>query len=113
LEPDWNLAQSPSNLEQKPCKQLEDDIQELTNDLHHAHITHQVQECIIEGANAQLIIQNIFATKLNSTLNTKENKKADDHTKFFSGGKGQHLTGENFIQQKALLTKEKEDEEAA
>jgi hypothetical protein len=113
LKPDWNLAQSPSNLERKTRKQLEDEIRELTNNLRRAHITHQVQERIIEGANAQLIVQDIFAIKLNTALNTKENEKADDRTKLFPGGKGRHLTGEDFIQQKALLMKEKEDEEAA
>ncbi|KIM87837.1 hypothetical protein PILCRDRAFT_62994, partial [Piloderma croceum F 1598] len=71
------------------------------------------QEHIIKGANAQLIVQDIFSIKLNSALNIKENEKADDCTKLFPGGKGQHLTGEDFIQQKALLTKEKEDKEAA
>jgi hypothetical protein len=87
---------------------------ELTNNLWCAHITHHVQEHIIEGANAQVIVQDIFAIKLNSALNAKENEKADDRTKLFPGGKGQHLTCEDFIQQKkAPLTKEKEDEEAA
>ena len=88
LKPDWTLIRSPSHLQGKSRRGLEDEIKALTESLRLAHLHHQTQESIIEGAHAQLIVQDMFAIKLNEALNVKEKEKEDDHPKLFPEGKG-------------------------
>ena len=72
---------------------LEKEIRTLTESLHFANIHRYAQQDVIEKAHAQLIVQNIYATKLNEALNVKEKgmEKEDNHTKLFPDGKGRHL----------------------
>jgi hypothetical protein len=57
----------------------------------------------------------MFAIKLNEALNVKKNEKEkeDDHTKLFPGGKGQHLTDKEFIEQKEQIAQDKQNKAAA
>ena len=115
LKPDWTLIRSLSHLQGKSQRGLEDEIKALTESLHLAHIHHQAQESIIEGAHAQLIVQDMFAIKLDEALNVKETEKEkeDDRTKLFPGGKGRHLTDKEFIGQKQQIAQDKQNKAAA
>jgi hypothetical protein len=67
---------------------------------------------IIEGQNAQLIVQHMGLDRMNQTLHKKENRKKADCAILFPGGNGRHLTDAEVIQQKRQLEMEKEQEEA-
>ena len=97
LKPDWSLIRSPSHLQEKSHRGLENKIKALTESLQLAHIHHHAQQSVIEAAHAQLIVQDMFAVKLNEALNVKEKEKEDDRTKLFLEGKGRHLTDKEFI----------------
>lgn len=112
-KPNWSLVQAADNLEQKTRRQLEADIRALTESLCRAQIWDRAQESVIEGANAQLVVQNMYCTKLNEALNTKEKEKNDDRTCLFPDGKGRHLTDPEFIKERADLTWEREEQAAA
>jgi hypothetical protein len=90
---------------------LEHEIVALTESLCLAHIHHQAQENVIEAAHVQLIVQNMYAMKLNEALNVKEKEKEkeqeDDCTKLCPDGKGRYLTDEGFIVQKKQIVKDK------
>ncbi|KZP27731.1 hypothetical protein FIBSPDRAFT_948310 [Athelia psychrophila] len=55
-------------------------------------------KALITG-NAQLAIQAVYNHRLNEALNTRENKKAANHTKLFPDGKPRLLTDDEFIAQ--------------
>ena len=65
------------------------------------------QQVIIEGANAQLIVQNLAMDKVSLTLYEKKKKKKSDRTILFPGGKGCHLTNPELIQKKHELEEER------
>lgn len=71
------------------------------------------QKSIIEGAQAQLVIQNLHLTKQNEVIQTKENTKEDDLTKLFPRGQGRHLTGDDFHEERVIADKEKRAKAAA
>jgi len=110
LTPDWSLIKSPSHLQEKSRRGLENEIKALTESLRLAHIHHHAQQSVIEAAHAQLIVQDMFAIKLNEALNVKEKEreKEDDRTKLFPEGKGRHLTDKEFIDQREQVARDKE-----
>ena len=65
----------------------------------HTHMSIQICNAIIEGDQAQMVVQDMHLGKLQSALYGKENKKRDDRTKLFPEGKGRHLTNTEFIAQ--------------
>jgi hypothetical protein len=71
-------------------------VEELTENLSYSHNIIQAQKLIDEQKNAQLIIQHSYLTKLNQSLQTKENKTKDDCTRLFPKGLGRHLTAVEF-----------------
>jgi hypothetical protein len=108
--PDWSL------LEKKEEYQTRDDMQkqieELTNSLRHAHIQVQAQNSVIEGAHAQLVVQDMYLGRLNESLNVHEKKKPNDHTQVFPDGQGRLLTDDQF-QAELAKAAEKTQEKAA
>jgi hypothetical protein len=75
---------------------LQGHVEELTKNLSYSHNIIQARELINEQKNAQLIIQHSHLTKLNQSLQTKENKTKDDRTRLFLKGLGHHLTAVEF-----------------
>jgi hypothetical protein len=70
---------------------------------------------MIEAANAQLVVQNIFVGLQSEALHAKETKKAKkrEKVKVFVDGKGRHLTDMEFIDSLAREKAEKAADEVA
>jgi len=66
--------------------------------LHCAKLHIQVRDGIIKTEQAQIVLQNLHIGKLQQSLKFKEQKKETEHTKLFPGGKGRHLTGQDFME---------------
>ncbi|THU83856.1 hypothetical protein K435DRAFT_688765 [Dendrothele bispora CBS 962.96] len=108
--PDWSLldknippGSSIKSVLEERCKQLEEELRK-------AQTVVEVQDAIIEGQNAQLIVQNMGMEKLNFVLHDKENGKNKERTLLFPGGKGHHLTSDEFISQKRAMEEDKKRE---
>ncbi|PCH39791.1 hypothetical protein WOLCODRAFT_67554, partial [Wolfiporia cocos MD-104 SS10] len=93
-EIDWTLVQMPSKC--KSCAQLEDKVDELTENLKHAQQHIMACNLIIKSSHAQLVIQNLALQKQSDALYAKETTKDDDRTCLFPEGKGWVLTGDDF-----------------
>ncbi|KAH7917907.1 hypothetical protein BV22DRAFT_1025518, partial [Leucogyrophana mollusca] len=113
LNPDWNLVQSATPALSMPWFELECYGTQLQSSLGHAQRHMQGRDAIIEGAHAQLIIQDIFCMKQSQALHTRENKKENDQTKLFPGGKGQLLTSEEFMEEVEGIELKKQAKEVA
>ncbi|KAF8589680.1 hypothetical protein K439DRAFT_1331847, partial [Ramaria rubella] len=96
-EPDWSILNPATTNEYQSHLQLHSRVQELTANLHLTHSQILICEGIIESAHAQLIVQNLYVSKLQQSLQAKENKKKTDCVKLLPNGKGQHLTAKEFI----------------
>jgi hypothetical protein len=68
-------------------------------------------KCIIKGANAQLIVQDIFAIKFNSALRMRRPMIVPNFSPVEMADTSQVRI--SFSRRLSLLTKEKEDEKAA
>jgi hypothetical protein len=75
---------------------MEKQIEELTDSLCHAQIQVQAQNSIIEGAHAQLVVQDLYLGHLNDSVNVHEKKKASNCTRVFPDGQGHLLTADQF-----------------
>jgi hypothetical protein len=95
--PDWSLLQSTSTTGYQSKSQLEACIGALTTSLALAQQHIHAQDDIIEGAQAQLVIQDFLGEKQREALYAKENKKQKDETALFMKGKGRHMTDVQFI----------------
>ncbi|KAF8588768.1 hypothetical protein K439DRAFT_1613271 [Ramaria rubella] len=99
-EPDWNLIYAPPPESDQTRSMLEEHIAELTTALRRVCPQIQVHNGMLEGAHAQMVVQNLHLEKLQSALKGKESKasKKTDHTKLFPDGKGRHMTNIAFIE---------------
>ncbi|KAJ7258842.1 hypothetical protein C8J57DRAFT_1011286, partial [Mycena rebaudengoi] len=72
-----------------------------------------VHKGMIEAANTQLVVQNIFVGLQSEALHAKESKKSKkrEKVKVFVDGKGRHLTDMEFINSLAREKAEKAAEE--
>ncbi|KAF9486899.1 hypothetical protein BDN71DRAFT_1437252 [Pleurotus eryngii] len=66
-----------------------------------------MQEDVIKGQTAQLIIQNMTLCKLNESLHIKETRKQTDHTVLFEAGRGRHMTSDETIRLKQQMEEAK------
>lgn len=87
-------------------------IDALTESLKQARILIAAKDGIIEGAHAQLVIQNLHLNKQNETIHAKETAKEDDRTKLFPGGRGRLLTGDEFHEEQVNAKQQKKAKEA-
>ena len=110
--PDWTLLQHTDPLSSLTRAQLEAHVTALEESLERSKKVTLAQQVIIEGANAQLVVQNLTMDKINQTLHEKEKTKRSDRAILFPGGKGRHLTDPELIQKKRELEEEKKREEA-
>ncbi|THU85346.1 hypothetical protein K435DRAFT_822455 [Dendrothele bispora CBS 962.96] len=101
--PDWSLLDKnipPGSSSESSIKSvLEERCKQLEEELRKAQTVVEVQDAIIEGQNAQLIVQNMGMEKLNF-----------ERTLLFPGGKGRHLTSDEFISQKRAMEEDKKRE---
>ncbi|KAF8511549.1 hypothetical protein BU17DRAFT_54561, partial [Hysterangium stoloniferum] len=112
VTPDWSLLDKHAPLLEFTCSALESQCKALERNLLLAQQRLEAQEMIMEGQNAQLVIQNIGMERMNHTLHEKEKGKKSDRTILFPGGKGRHLTDVELIKQKWELEDTKAQEEA-
>jgi hypothetical protein len=92
--PDWSLLDSWSEENgYRSQTQLQERIAQLTNALKHAQQQIMARNLIIEGAQAQLVIQGMALAKMKESVEAKENKRTSDRSHLFPGGKGLVLTG--------------------
>ncbi|KAF8523965.1 hypothetical protein BU17DRAFT_74883 [Hysterangium stoloniferum] len=110
--PDWSLLDKHAPLSEFTRSALESRCKALERNLLLAQQWLKAQEMIMEGQNAQLVIQNIGMERMNHTLHEKEKGKKSDRTILFPGGKGRHLTDVELIKQKQELEDTKAQEEA-
>ena len=97
-QPNWDhLDTANPSLKHQSHAQLVGLVEELTTDLHLARKHIIARDGIIEGAHAQLVVQNLFVEKQSKALNTKETRKEKDCTMLFTDGKGRHLTDLEWI----------------
>jgi hypothetical protein len=100
-EPDWSLIKRNERREDDQTRaELKKEVEELTESLRCAHIHSQAQSSIIEGAHAQLVVQDMYLGRLNESLNLKENKPSD-RTRLFPEGGGRLLTEDRFAEELA------------
>lgn len=96
---DWSQLRPHIPLHQQTRTELLEHTEQLTSLASRAKGQIQAQNVIIEGAQAQLVIQDLYANKLNETLFAKENRKPKNRTKIiFQDGKGRHLTHEKVVE---------------
>ena len=93
---DWTLVHAPSL---QTRHEQDTEVMNLRIALVRTHRSIQICNAIIEGDQAQMVVQDMHLGKLQSALYGKENKKRDDCTKLFPEGKGRHLTNTEFIAQ--------------
>lgn len=109
--PDWSLIDKHAPFSEFTRSALESQCGALEKCLLLAQQRLEAQEMIMEGQNAQLIIQNIGMERMNHSLHEKEKGKKSDRTVLFPGGKGRHLTDPELIKQKRELEDAKAHEE--
>ena len=85
-QPDWLVMWKQDTQKTKP--EMEAYIGELIRELETAQKCVAVQNSVIEGQHAQLVLQVLQLVKQNEVLHVKENTKENDHTKLFPGGGG-------------------------
>jgi hypothetical protein len=78
--PDWSLLQGLHSKKYQSHEALETHIDKLTQSLSDACNIIWAWEVINKRKNAQLVIQHSHPSKLNQSLQTKENKTKDDRT---------------------------------
>ena len=66
---------------------------------------------MLESQSAQLIFQHMFLDKQNEALNSKQNRKKDDHTMLFDG-KAVALTADEFEEKLRTVAQQKAEEAA-
>lgn len=96
-ELEWNLLSGqnqPKTEAQWQCwaKQLEQNLA-----LARQHL--QVHDAIVDGVQAQLLLQCFQIDKLHQSLNHKQNKKQTDQTKLNPGGKVRYLTSDSYVEE--------------
>jgi DDE superfamily endonuclease len=96
-EPDWSLLRPESDVQHLSRAQLEDRQEKLLNSLRAAQQQIHARNLVIEGSQAQLIVQAMGLTKLMESLEAKEKKKTTDRSTLFPGGNGRVLTNSDFI----------------
>lgn len=109
--PDWSLLQCHRPLNSYTRSGLEEHVSAMTESLERSRQLIAAQQVIIEGANAQMVVQNLAMDRVSLTLHEKEQKKKSDRTILFPGGKGRHLTDPELIQKKRELEEERVQEE--
>jgi len=97
-EPDWSLLERSDRTDWSR-QELSNHIDQLATVLSSAKEILAIQRDREQQGNAQLLIQNLVLQKMNQTIHAEEHKKKDDRTKLFPGGKGRHLTGDDFIEE--------------
>ncbi|KAI0825906.1 hypothetical protein BC629DRAFT_1265684, partial [Irpex lacteus] len=95
---DWKKLTHGRKPNEQSHTELVERVQELTAISLCAKNHIQAQHILIEAAQAQLVVQDLYARKLNETLFTKENPPSKDRTKLiFEDGKGRYLTEEGIV----------------
>jgi len=89
--PNWDVIWKPHETPHQTRAQLEQHIDSLTEELQTAREVIKYQETQEEANSTMLVVQDLTLQKLNESLHSKENKKAQ-RSKVFAGGKGRHLT---------------------
>ncbi|KAJ7071839.1 hypothetical protein B0H15DRAFT_793183 [Mycena belliarum] len=115
--PNRNLIDDnqPENIEHLSAAALRARVAELTSALTVSRQHLAAREGIIEAANAQLIIQNIFVGKQSEALHAKEQKKSKKRGKVKGTEDGQcrHMTATEYIEALEKEERERADEDAA
>ncbi|KAI0705819.1 hypothetical protein BC835DRAFT_1445266 [Cytidiella melzeri] len=94
----WRSIYPAKPLHQQSQTKLISHARELTTVASRAKQHTQGQDTVIEAAQAQLVIQELYAKKLHEALFTQNNKKPRDRTKIvFKDGKGHYLTHEEIV----------------
>ncbi|KAJ7874177.1 hypothetical protein B0H14DRAFT_3555565 [Mycena olivaceomarginata] len=114
--PDWNLLRrSPEDIENLSAQALRERVNALTSSLAISQQHLLARDGMIEAANAQLVVLNIFVGMQSEALHAKETKKSKkrEKVKVHADGKGRHLTDLEFIDSLAREQAEKAADEAA
>jgi hypothetical protein len=94
-EPGWSLVDAATEGHQSRGE-MEARITELTQSLRQAQDHIKARNLIIEGAHAQLVVQDMHLHAQNRVIEAREKKKKDDRTMLFPHGHGRCLTGDEF-----------------
>ena len=106
-EPEWNLLER-GNLPQTEV-QWWVRAQKLKRNLALARQHLQVHDAIVEGSQAQLLLQGFQI--LHQSLNHKQNKKQTDHTKLNPGGRARYLTSDSYVEEAERVEAERSRKE--
>lgn len=110
---DWRKINDIARPQELSRDELIEHLQQLTDLSSRAKSHIQAQNVLIEATQAQLVVQDLYARKLNETLFNKENRKSKDRTKLiFKDGKGRHLTHDEIVEALEAMEHERDRKEA-
>ncbi|KLO08237.1 hypothetical protein SCHPADRAFT_835584 [Schizopora paradoxa] len=115
-EPDWALVGMPKQQVDSGMltkSELEGTISTLTSQFDRCRRHIKILWMINEGANAQLLVQDLFCSKLKGALHAKDSKKNKDNTHILADGLGKVMTSTEVMDKIAAQQAAKEAEEAA
>lgn len=96
---DWSVLHLPNYPSPaSSTEELRTYIATLLSTVRLAHQHIKARDSIIEGNNAQMVLQALHLTRQNEALYAKETKKDADRTKVFVDGKGRWLTDTEFVE---------------
>lgn len=113
---DWSILHPATTSGSRPTRPSATDLQAqnvaLTQQLALAQQHIRARDLVIEGTQAQLIVQNLTMMKQNQALHAKENKKTADRTRLFADGMPRVLTGDQFSEEIRKADERRKAEEA-
>lgn len=115
-EPDWaliNAAKRQVDSGALTKSELETSLSTLTSQFDQCRRHIEILRMINEGANAQLLIQDLYCSKLKGALHAKDGKKAKDNTHLLGDGLGKVMTTTEVMDKIAAQQAAKEAEAAA
>ncbi|KAF8056593.1 hypothetical protein FPV67DRAFT_1431310 [Lyophyllum atratum] len=110
-EPDWSLLDLRMDEACDTRPEMMSTMDELTESLCLAKQQIRARDLVIEGAQAQLVVQSMTLKKMKESMEAKEKKKKTNRTTLFPGGKGVVLTDPEIVKLLEDKRQSKEDEE--
>ncbi|KAI9452906.1 hypothetical protein F5148DRAFT_1152090 [Russula earlei] len=110
-EPDWSLLETLDNNRYQTQEELKQHIDTLTTSLRYARHQIHARNLVIEGNQAQLVVQGMAIKKMKESVEARVKSKTTERSTLFPGGHALVLTNTEFIQKVEEHRRSKLDEE--